>query len=54
MTWCSNSSVFQRAANLFASIEFARTMKDFARVGYVGLQDHGTPAWYRSIWIKPL
>jgi hypothetical protein len=32
--------------------KFTRAMKDFARVGYVGLQDHGTPVWYRNIRIR--
>lgn len=34
--------------------KFTRAMKDFARTGYVGLQDHGTPVWYRNIRIRPL
>jgi hypothetical protein len=34
--------------------EFARARKDFARVGYVGLQDRGTPAWYRNTRNKPI
>jgi hypothetical protein len=34
--------------------KFDRPLKDFARVGYVGFQDHGTPVWYRNIRIKPL
>ena len=29
--------------------KFKRPLKDFARTGYVGLQDHGTPAFYRNI-----
>lgn len=34
--------------------KFRRPMKEFAREGYIGLQDHGTPAWYRNIRIKRL
>lgn len=29
-------------------------MKDFARKGYFGFQDHGLPVWYRNIRIKKL
>ncbi|MFN7936660.1 MAG: family 16 glycoside hydrolase [Bryobacteraceae bacterium] len=32
--------------------KFTRAMKDFARSGYIGLQDHGTPAWFRNIRIR--
>lgn len=32
--------------------KFGRALKDFARVGYIGLQDHGRPVWYRNIRIK--
>ena len=34
--------------------KFPRAIKDFARVGYIGLQDHGRPVWYRNIRIKRL
>jgi hypothetical protein len=34
--------------------KFDRALKDFARTGYVGLQDHGSPVWYRNVRIKPL
>ena len=34
--------------------KFPRPIKEFARAGYVGLQDHGRPVWYRNIRVKPL
>jgi len=34
--------------------KFPRAMKDFARRGYIGLQDHGLPVWYRNVKIKSL
>lgn len=34
--------------------KFGTAMKNFARKGYVGLQDHGRPVWYRNIRIKTL
>ena len=37
-----------------AKNKFKIPVKDFARKGYVGLQDHGRPVWYRNVRIKPL
>lgn len=34
--------------------KFRRPLKDFAREGYIGFQDHGSPVWYRNIRIKEL
>ena len=34
--------------------KFKRPLKDFARSGYIGLQDHGTPAYFRNIQIRKL
>jgi hypothetical protein len=34
--------------------KFDKALKEFARTGYLGLQDHGTAVWYRNIRIRPL
>jgi hypothetical protein len=34
--------------------KFDIAYKDHPRSGYIGLQDHGSPCWYRNIKIKPL
>lgn len=32
----------------------SRAIKDFARVGYLGFQDHGHPVWYKNVKLLPL
>lgn len=34
--------------------KFDVAYKDHPRQGYIGLQDHGSPCWYRNIRLKPL
>jgi len=34
--------------------KFPRAIKGFARTGYIGLQDHGRPVWYRNVRVKRL
>jgi hypothetical protein len=34
--------------------KFKRPLREFARRGYIGLQDHGLPVWYRNIRIRRL
>lgn len=34
--------------------KFRRPLKEFARKGYIGLQDHGSPVWYRNIRVRSL
>ena len=34
--------------------KFPRALKDFARTGYIGFQDHGLPLWFRNIKVREL
>lgn len=34
--------------------KFPRALKDFARRGHVGFQDHGRPVWYRNVRVKAM
>ncbi|MGP0067658.1 MAG: DUF1080 domain-containing protein [Isosphaeraceae bacterium] len=34
--------------------KFDVAYKDHPRSGYIGLQDHGSPCWYKNIKLKPL
>lgn len=34
--------------------KFRTALKDFKRVGFIGLQDHDDPVWYRNIRLKRL
>jgi len=31
-----------------------KAWKDHPRIGYIGLQDHGSPCWFKNIKILPL
>jgi hypothetical protein len=34
--------------------KFKKPIRDFARIGRIGLQDHGRPVWYRNLRIRRL
>jgi hypothetical protein len=34
--------------------KFDRAIKDFARKGYIGLQDHGTDVWFKNIKLQEI
>jgi hypothetical protein len=34
--------------------KFPRAIKDFARKGYIGLQDHGTDVWFKNIKLREI
>jgi len=37
-----------------SSHKFPEALKDHARTGYIGLQDHGADLWFKNIKLKPL
>jgi hypothetical protein len=34
--------------------KFGVAFRDHPRRGYIGLQDHGSPCWFKNIKLKPL
>ena len=34
--------------------KFDIAYKDHPQTGYIGLQDHGSPCWFKNIKLKPL
>jgi hypothetical protein len=34
--------------------KFPRAIKDFARKGYIGIQDHGTDVWFKNIKLREI
>jgi hypothetical protein len=34
--------------------KFDEAFKDHPKLGYIGLQDHGSPCWFKNIKLKPL
>jgi hypothetical protein len=34
--------------------KFDIAFKDHPRKGYIGLQDHGSPCWFKNIKLRPL
>jgi hypothetical protein len=34
--------------------KFDTVFRDHPRRGYIGLQDHGSPCWFKNIKLKPL
>lgn len=43
---------FSKLAKPIGKFDFAYA--DLPKIGYLALQDHWTPVWYRNIRIKPL
>ena len=36
------------------ALKFDVAYKDHPRTGYIGLQDHGSPCWFKNIKLRPL